>query len=482
MSRNNLKPEKTLKKIIVVGAGGSGLMAAVSAQQTCPEVSVTVLEQNAVPGGVTSIATGLIRSCESAIQKKAQLMGISRQDAIKMYLEAGKHRQNPVMLDKYVERSGEAVDWLQSLGCKMEIFADFRLMIAPSREGLSGGSGMVETLYETAKKIGVKFHFETRAGELVTRDGKVVGVRALTKEGTTVQFEGDAVILADGGFWGASAGAFDSDIPDHLKEVIIAAEGCYPQGGSGDGTRMAAAVGSRLGDMTALEYTSQRYIDAKGNLCPIHGSDTVWSQGAAIILNQDLQRFLNEDLCYSKETLTDKIARELSRRHEKWFWNVWDEKSKENTYRIRFWIGKGFIDQGFIHVGNTLEELAQKMGVDAGKLKATVSTYNAYFEQGQDQDPQFGRNLRQDKVHAFTNPPFYAMRAGIQCSNRRGGICADTEAHALNKSGKPVPGLYVAGSSMNAVQFDGMGWLSGTGLTACIVWGRIAGINAAAGL
>ncbi len=341
MNKDNLHSQKTVKKVIVVGAGGSGLVAAVSAQQTDPSVSVTVLEQNALPGGVTSISTGLIRCCESAIQKRAQLQGISRQEAVKEYLEAGQYRQDPLMLDRYMERSGEAVDWLHSLGCKMEIFADFRLMIAPSREGLSGGSGMVETLYETAKKVGVQFHFETRAVDLITTDGKVVGVRAVNKEGASVLFESDAIILADGGFWGASAGAFGSDIPDNLKEIIIAAEGCYPQGGSGDGARMAAAVGSELGDMTALEYTSQRYIDGKGNLCPIHGSDTIWSQGAAIILNQDLQRFLNEDLCYSKETLTDEIARELSRRHEKWFWNVWDEKSNENTYRIRFWIGKG---------------------------------------------------------------------------------------------------------------------------------------------
>ena len=220
LTGNNFKSEKTLRKVLVVGAGGSGLAAAVSAQQASLKVRVTVLEQNAGPGGVTSISTGLIRCCDSEIQKTAQLQGISRQDAVKVFLEAGKNCQDPVMLDKYVEKSGEAVDWLHSMGCKMEIFKDFRLMIAPSREGLSGGSGMVDVLFETAKKIGVQFHFDTRAIELLISDGKVVGVIALNKGGERVQFEVDAVILADGGFWGARAGAFDNAVHDVIVSSL----------------------------------------------------------------------------------------------------------------------------------------------------------------------------------------------------------------------------------------------------------------------
>jgi hypothetical protein len=234
--------------------------------------------------------------------------------------------------------------------------------------------------------------------------------------------------------------------------------------------------------MDALDYTAQRYINSEGTLCPIYGSATIWSEAACIILNQSLDRFLNEDLCYAKETLTDEIARELTSRLEKWFWNIWDEKSKENAYRIRYWITQGFVEEGFILVGQTLEELAGKMGQDPDKLKSTLDKYNSNFSLHLEKDAQFGRNLIRERVHALVNPPFYAMRAGIQCNNRRGGISTDNRCRALTKDKQPVPGLYAAGSSMNAVKFDGLGWLSGTGFTSCAVWGKIAGESATLGL
>jgi fumarate reductase flavoprotein subunit len=342
---------------------------------------------------------------------------------------------------------------------------------------------MTETLYQAAKNLGTKFLFNTRAKKLITNDrNEVVGVEAKTKDNKRITIMADAVIMAEGGFWGASAGAFDKDIPAHLKDVIIAAEGSYAQGGKGDGSRMAKAIGAKLNNMRYLEYTAQRYLDGKGNLCPIHGSDTIWSRGASIILNQDLERFLNEDLCFAKETLSDEIAHELMKRHEKWYWNIWDEVSKENTYRIRFWISQGFIEDGFILVGKTIDELAQQMEVDAVELKETVSLYNSYFAEGLSKDPQFGRDLKREGAHPLNTPPFYALRAGIQCNNRRGGIDFDKETHALRKDGSTIPGFYVAGSSMDSVKFDGVSWLSGTGLASCLVWGRIAGKNAALGL
>ncbi len=473
----------SIKKVVIVGAGGAGLAAAVSALQAKPSVDLTVLEQNATYGGITQISTGIIRACDSPLQKAVGRQGVSKADAFHQYLKTGLNHQDPEILEEFVEKSGEAIEWLISLGCKIELLNDFLHGVIAAREGLSGGTGITETLYNAARNMGTKFLFETMATDLITNDKKeVVGVKTNTRDNRTIRLEADAVVLADGGFWGADAVAFDKDVPAHLKEVIIAAEGSYPQGGKGDGARMARAVGAELQNMEFLEYTAQRYIDSRGNLCPIHGSDTIWSQGASIILNQSLERFLNEDLCYAKETLTDEIARELIKRHEKWFWNICDEKSKENTYRIRFWISKGFIEDGFMLVGNTIKELAQKMGVDPVKLEATISRYNSYFAQGLDRDPQFGRDLKRERAHPLNQLPFYAIRAGIQCNNRRGGISTDEDAHALKQDNKPIPGLYVAGSSMNAVKFDGMGWLSGTGLTACTVWGKVAGRNAALGI
>ena len=449
MNKPTLEYQDSKKqRIIVVGAGGSGLSAAIAALQAKPDIDLIVLEKHEVYGGITQISTGTIRACDTRLQKEIGRKGVTKQDAFKEYLETGGYAQDKEILSIFLDKSKDAIDWLISLGCKIELLNDYRHMIAPSREGVPGGTGMTDTLYQNALKLGATFLFETGATELIKKNGKICGVKATAKDGKELQFDADAVILADGGFWAAPSGSFDNDIPSHLKDVIIAAEGCYPQGGTGDGAAMAQSVGASLQNMDKLEYTVQRYLDGEGNLCPIIGSATIWSEAACIILNQDLQRFLNEDLCYAKETLSDEVAKELTKRHEKWFWNICDEISRENTYRIRYWISLGWMDQGFILTGNTVEELAKEMGVDSAKLKAAIAKYNSYFEQGLEKDPEFGRNLKREKVHPFITPPFYAIRAGIQCTNRRGGISIDAETHALDHNKKPIPGLYVAGSSM----------------------------------
>jgi succinate dehydrogenase/fumarate reductase flavoprotein subunit len=460
MNRQNI-PQKGFK-VVIVGAGGTGLVAAVAALQTNPGIEVTVLEQNPVPGGVTAIATGTIRACDSKLQKDINRKGVTKEDAIKQYLETGGNMQDPNILNTFVSNSGPALDWLVSLGCKIELFNDFRHnIVAPSKD-VPGGAGMVDPLFETAKKLGAKFLFETRATDLIMKNNKAAGVKALNKEGKVIEFAADAVILTDGGFWGAKKGEFDKDIPSHLREVIIMSEGSFPQGGAGDGIRMAEKIGAKLENMDMVAYTAQRYVDGKGNLCPMPGSATIWSEAAAIILNQDLQRFVNEDLCFAKETLTDKIAEELTKRHEKWIWNIYDNSSRKYAYRIDFWIKEGLVEQGF--------------------LITTLDRYNSDFDKNLAKDSQFGRDIKRERMHPIKSPPFFAMRAGVQANNRRGGVATDTSCRALNKEGKPIPGLYVGGSSMNAVAFDGTGWLSGTGLTSCAVWGKIAGESAARGI
>ena len=479
MSESDKKAQK--RKVVVVGAGGAGLASAVAALQANADIDCTVLEVRAEYGGVTAIATGTVRACDTRMQKEVGRLKVTKEDAIKQYLEFGKHGQDLNMLEIHMGKSSDAIDWLLSLGCKIDLLSDYRHQSRPWKEGLPGGTGLTEVLFREAEKLGAKFQFETRANELVMQDGKITAVKALTKNGSTVTFEADAVVLADGGYWGAAEGEFDCDIPDHLRNVILISRGAYSQGGKGDAARMAEAIGAELQDMDKLEYTAQCYVNDKGKCSESGGSATLWSDASGIILNQNLERFVNEDYCFAKEKLTDGVAEELERRQERFFWTVWDEKSREDAWRIGYYIEDGYIGKGFIVVGNTLQELADKMKVEPGKLASAIKQYNQYFEQGLEKDPLCGRDLKREKVHPLLKPPFYAMRCGIQCSNRRGGIAADAMTHVLDKKKQPIPGLYAAGSSMNSVLFDGLGWLGGTGLTACFVWGRIAGTNAALG-
>ncbi len=467
------------KRLVIVGAGGSGMAAAVAALQSRPDIEVTIVERNCSFGGVTAISTGTLRACETSLQKAQALAGVTLADSLLQYLDITPGRQDLAMLQTYLEQSPRAIEWLQSLGCRLVWLSDFRHQIVPEGKGVPGGSGLTIVLHNKAIRLGVRFRYETRAISLVQKEGKIVGLEALEKDGEKVSLAAEAVILCDGGFWGAGKGAFTNNIPAHLKEVVILDEGYFYEGGAGDGARMAQAAGASIEDMDVLTYVSQQYVDAKGRLCNKVGSGSLWSDGAAIILNQNLQRFVNEDLCFAKESLTDGIASELVNRHEKWFWNILDLQSKNNTYRIRQAIEQGLIEEGFILTSDTLEGLAAEMKVSVDQLHLAISRYNRYFEQGLEKDLDLGRDLKRKGAHAINTPPYFAIRSGIKVGNTRGGIVADHQARVLDQHKNPIPGLYVAGSSMDCVKFDGMKWLNGTGLTNCVVWGRIAGENAA---
>lgn len=468
------------RKVVIVGGGGTGVAAAAAAIEV-GNIELVVLEKNPMCGGVTSMATGAIRACGTRLQKELGLRGVSKAYAYKEFTTGDPKNIIKPMLDTFLDNSAPAIEWLIHLGCDIRVKDKFILWVFTEDQNQTGGDRMVQVLYQYARQKGAEFYFNVRANGLVISGEKVAGVKALTIEGKSLEVTADAVILADGGFWGAPKGAFIDDLTPTLCNMALEVKGSWKMGGVGDAARMAKEIGADLRHMDFLNYTPHRYLNNNGELSEDPGSASPWAFGGAISLDQSVTRFINEDLNELKELYADEIMKHLSKRGEKWFWIVWDGQGVANAYRIRQWIEAGFVDDGFILVGQTITELAQKMGVTSTNLENAINKYNNYFNKGLKKDTEFGRNLEREYAIPLRRPPFYAMRSGIAVNNRKGGIATDTETRVLRKDGSFIEGLYAAGSTMDTVSFFGNQWIAGIGETACAVWGRIAGDNAARG-
>jgi fumarate reductase flavoprotein subunit len=483
VSSNEGRVQEPVRQIVIVGGGGTGVAAAAAAVQAGVErLRVIVLEKNSSRGGVSSTATGAIRACDSPLQKKVGMQGVSKQDALKEFLAGDNKNIVKAMIDTFLDNSGSAIQWLMDSGANVVVSDKFIHMVTPENNDEIGGDRQVQVLYEAAISGGAEFIFNTRATHLLMDGDKVAGVTAVNEAGETLQFKADAVVLSDGGFWGAPEGAFENDLTPGLRAVALEVKGSWIMGGAGDAARMGKEAGACLEHMEFLNYTPHRYVSTSGELSENPGSASVWAFGGAISMTQDASRFANEDLNEAKEAYADEIIKVLSARGEKWYWILWDSQGVNNAYRIRQWIETGFVDEGFILVGENIRQLAKQMSVDAATLEETISRYNSHFEKGLEKDADFGRNLQREHAIPLMRAPFYAMRAGIAVNNRKGGIKADHEARALNAMGNPIPNLYAAGATMDTLPFFGDQWLAGIGTTACVVWGRIAGDNAARGV
>ena len=455
--------EVAKRSVVICGGGGGGLAAAVQAMDS-GAAEVTLLEVQPQVGGSTAMATGLIYGAEHYVQKK---LGIedTKQEAVKHVLEQGEFTADPIWPATLIDCSPTAIAWLRDLGATIKEDA----IAVPPRTVLvlPAARGMVETLLKAAEERGVKIVTETRAMELLTDGGKVVGVKAVKKGGEEVEYRADAVVLATG------EGATQEFLEKYCDPVYkgVAVEWGGGGGSQGDGMMMAEKIGAQLVDVSIISTNIASVVDK--DMKVVTGvTSSLRHAGGSILLNQALERFTNEDLFYTQ--LAYEAAKELAKRGEQWAWQVWDQASVDLVPISKNYPTTG---AGAIAVADTIAALAEGMGVDAAALEAAITKYNSYFEQGLEADPEFGRPLK--NMHALTTPPFYAWRLGVSVGSTAGGIKCDTQCRTLDKDGKAIPELFVAGVDIGGRQ--GKGYVTGMNLLTCLVTGRIAGRNAATG-
>ena len=436
--------------IVVIGAGGAGMSAAIEAAQK-GATNVVILEKMPITGGNTVRATGGLNASETQYQKRDGI-----EDSNDLFYEdtmkGGKNLNDPELVRTLVENSAAAVDWVNEIGGDLSVVAQFggasvKRIHRPS-DTSAVGPMLVKTLNAKLDELGIPVLLETKATKIIAdKDGNITGVEAEDENGEFV-INTKAVILATGGF-GAN--------PDMVVKYAPQLAGFITtnhSGATGDGIEMALELGAGLTDIEQI----QTHPTVNPNTATMY-TEGVRGNGA-ILVNDEGNRFVNE-----LETRDVVSASILAQPNEE-SWLVFDTAVRESLSAI-----EKYINEGIIVEANTIEELAEKTGINKENLVATMNKYASMQEAGE--DSEFGRKSMEVPL---TKAPFFAGLAKPAIHHTMGGVKINKETQVLKEDGSVIPGLYAAGEVVGGVH--GGNRLGGNAVADIVVFGRISGDNA----
>lgn len=427
--------------IVVVGAGGSGISAAVKAETL--GANVILIEKMPVIGGATALNAGTLIATGSKYQREVMKeTKDSPELAYKDIFTVGKNRNDPTLVKMVTERVGGVVDWL---------IYDMKIPYGPAATqypdhsanrqlGVTGRSvNYLNLMREKFLGMGGKLMLQTRAQELIRDDaGKVVGVRATDKDGNTVELTSKAVILASGGY-----GAVKSMLPKEMSNYVF--YGLDSE--TGDGYKMATAIGAGTINLDLVKMYPQgvETVPGHGLAATASSTDTMKKSGA-IYVNKLGQRYVDENAALG--VLTDKTVAQPD--HIAYIvmdakaWKEYVRKSLEdklvpNEETLMTWTKIVNNGRPVMAVSDNLAEAAKTMGVDAEGLAKTVARWNDMVKAGKDTD--FNRKI----TGGLGEGPYYIVEQKVRYQTTLGGLKADADLRILDKAGKPIPGLYGAG-------------------------------------
>jgi len=444
-----IKDEKA--DIVVIGAGGAGLCAATEAASQGKKV--IVLEKRGSAGGNTYSATGGLNASETSVQKS---LGIedSNEQYIEDTIKGGKKLNDPELVRNMVEHSAETVDWLMTLGADL---SDVGKMAGSTNKrthrpkgGSAVGAHLVPVLVKATETAGAQIRYNSKVTEIIRgEDSSVAGVKVSTLDGDYM-VKAPVVIVATGGF-GAS------------PELVVK----YRPDLEGFGTTNHKGA---TGDAIALvepfdaDFVQMEQIQTHPTVVPSNGvmiTEAVRGNGA-IMVNREGKRFGNE--MATRDVMSAAILAQTG----KTAYLLFDQGVRESLKAI-----EGYAKKGLLTEGATIEELAQKLGMPADALKASVEAYNSYQASGN--DAEFKRKA-DDMPRPIATGPFYAVEVGPAIHHTMGGIKINTKAQVLDKSGSVVKGLFAAGEVTGGIH--GGNRLGGNAVADICVYGKIAADSA----
>ena len=497
--------------IVIIGGGGAGMAAAVAAAEN--GASVIIVEKTAALGGNTVRSGGAFNAAYPPVQKKqkmtpVQLAEIKRlanlepkdshmrewQKNLKSELEEyeaakstylfdsiylhmiqtyvdGDYFGNPVLIESMCKNAPITYEWMAKRGFiwkdSTSTFVGALWPRCHVARDYKSGIGFIETLvnYSKSKSLPIDIILEVKATDLISRNGKIAGVKGTGHDGTPYEFTAKrGVILTAGGF-GANVEMrvkYNSIWPDLGKNVKTTNSPAIV----GDGIIMAEAIGANLVGMDKIQLIP--LADPKTG-----ETTTIVGESANMWVNKKGVRFVNE---YGRrDVLSAAILKQpggiiyiISSQQ-----NSRVDKNGLNTYGLS--VDK-LIKDGVVYRADTLEDLAKQIGVDPKIFVATVAKYNKAVDVGYDEE--FGR-----KGFASTSKiegaPFYACSRYPSVHHTMGGVQVDVDGHAIDKKGNIIPGLYAAGEVTGG--FHGGNRLGGNAISDALTNGRITGTNAALG-
>ncbi len=480
--------------VVIVGAGGAGMTAAITAANEGK--SVVIVESQAMVGGNSVRATGGMNAAKTVYQDEntfEQAAGVEKTlaSAAEKYADnetitalaatvaeqwaayqanptgyfdsvelmeldtmiGGKGINDPALVETLCEGTADAIDWLDENGITLHNVSSFggasvkRIHRPVGDDGkvVSVGSYMIPRLQQACEKAGVQILLSTTAEEILTDGGKAVGIKATGATGETVTVNAKAVILASGGF-GANLDMVVEYKPELKGFMTTNAPGIL-----GQGIAMAQAIGADTVDMDQIQIHPTVQYDSAALITEGLRGD------GAILVNAEGKRFIDE------VGTRDVVSAAEVAQTGGYSWLVVDQKMADASSVIQ-----GYIKKGYTVEGKTYEELAEAMGVDSAAFAETMANWNQCV--ADKTDAEFGRT-------SFANPldtaPYYAIKVTAGVHHTMGGLKIDTNTEVLDADGNAIPGLFAAGEITGGVH--GANRLGGNAVSDFVVFGRIAG-------
>ncbi|MBP1732436.1 MAG: flavocytochrome c [Deltaproteobacteria bacterium] len=468
--------------VIVVGSGYAGLSAAIEAHDAGS--AVAILEKRRIIGGNSIIAGGVYNAVDQERQKP---MGID--DSIELHYEqtlsGGDFRGEPVKVRYLVEHALDGWTWLEGMGVELvELFQGYGAMWPrchrPKYKGKFAGAAIVAALADQVKARKIPLLMEHR----------VTGVHGpWSKErstGLSVEVRGktlrlkarNGIVLASGGF------CADVEMRTHHDPRFDARFGttCHPES-TGEIIRMAQDCGADVVGMDFIQSIGPTGRDARfvkppaGTVSLLKG---LAMRIGGVTVDQCIYADLRGKRIIAADARRDQITETVMRTPEKVCVVVCDEQSRITASYGVTPLEK--IEQIMaqhpreLYRADTIRELAVKMGMpDPAVLEETVARYNACVDAKS--DPEFGQMAR-NLIWKCEKPPFWAATASPALHYMCGGIRTEgASTRVLDRWGRVIPRLFVAGEVMGGVH--GTNRLGGNATAECVVFGRLAGREAA---
>ena len=474
---------KTMNTDVIVVAGGpAGLAAAITAGEN--GLSSILFEKANTTGGAANMGMGPL-GIGTKIQKLS-FKDITVEEAYENHMKYTHYRVDGDLVNTYFSKSADTIEWLEDMG--VEFAGAFKYFtesaatwhIVKPENGVIGpraAGPMIRIMTEKAKELGTEIYLETPVKSLIMEDGKCVGVRAVDKNGEEIEARAKAVVVATGGF---------GTNKEMLKEEfgLDLWENFFPfnvPGTAGDGLKMMWEVGAQK-----FGANIEMIFQMKDNMS--HFMLDACFRQPALLVNQKGVRFMDEgqmgNTTYTGNAINLQpgrycyciMDRNLIKHYAKNGPDIFDIVHPAESFHMFEQAAEQTKASGYdcYYEADTIEELAEKLGINPDVLSETLDEYNDMCDVNLDH--QFHKNPTYLRPITGRKGGFIAVRFYIAAYGTIGGVRTNKYGEVLDNNQEPIPGLYSAGSDCNTIYGDSYNFtLCGNTMGFAINSGRMAG-------
>lgn len=438
--------------VLIVGAGGAGMTAALEAKAA--GMSPVILEKMQVAGGNTSKASSGMNASETKFQKE-QNISDSNDLFYEETLKGGHMANDKDMLRYFVDHSADAIEWLDTNGIRLNNITITGGMSEKRthrpEDGSAVGKYLVSGLLKKVQEQGIPVFVNADVQEITSKDGRANGVKvdfSQANENKTIAAK--SVVITAGGF-GANM--------DLIKQVRPDLEGYVTtnqEGSTGDGITMVEHMGGTTVDMDQIQVHPTVQQENSYLI-----GEAVRGEGAILVTSKG-KRFVNE------MAARDTVTAAIDKLPEKSAYLIFDSGVKSRAKAIDY-----YEKMGFVKKADTIKGVAEIIGVPTDQLQKTLESWNSAVKNKK--DDAFNRKTGME--HDLSAAPYYAIKIGPGIHYTMGGVKINTNTEVLDKEGAPIPGLFAAGEVTGGLH--GENRIGGNSIAEIIIFGRQAGMKSA---